>query len=119
MRMKTSSTPNPQPSISRSKAWAYLITNAGVCPGLGSMLARRWSGLGELGLTLLGTVLTLIPMWHVLYTYATTLQPPEDTMVYVKQATVGAAIFVVGWLWSIWTGIQILRESKAASAAPK
>ncbi len=106
--------PGPPPiptQPDRQKAWAYLITNALICPGLGSLLAKRRSGWFEMLFALLGGLQTIVVFVKFFLEYAQTMQPPADVKFYLTRGLAGVGIFLVGWVWSIITGIRVLRQA--------
>src|SRR5262245_4419971 len=58
MLTKMFSASNPK-ALSRSKAWTCVAINQLACPGLGTIMAGRWSGYLQAAIMLLGFFLTM------------------------------------------------------------
>ena len=99
------------PGPDRPTAWACLATNLLVLPGLGSVIAGRRLGYLQMGLAVVGIGLTLVfvaaflKVWFKEADVWTGWGP-------VVTALVGIALFGISWLWSLWTGITMLRKEK-------
>ena len=98
-------------------------------PGAGSLVAGRRSGYGELVFALLGMGLTIVfgirfIVWY-LKNWASFFGPQSDPLAsfpglwqHVRWALLGIGVFLVGWLWSLSTGLSILREAKSNASTP-
>lgn len=80
------------------------------------MGGRFWAGLGQIALAVVGFLfvmawffLTILESWHLAESNA----PPKS---YTRLAIIGAVVFVVAWIWSLITSIQLLREAKRNQA---
>lgn len=103
--------------ITINSARASFITNQLATPGLGSLMGGRfWVGLGQIALAVVGFLfvmawffLTILESWHLAESNA---QPKS----YTRLAIIGALVFVLAWIWSLVTSIQLLREAKRNQA---
>jgi hypothetical protein len=110
--MKTSSPDPGERPAKRSKAWSYLISNLLVLPGLGSVMARRKvSGYSQMLLAIVGFFMTLVALAKIALAWVQDFQLPADPALY-KLAIYGMAIFIVSWVWSLITSLEVLRESE-------
>lgn len=114
--MKIFSEPKHRPPLSRSKAWTYLLINALVCPGMGSVMARRFSGLPQLVLAWGGAIWMVMAMAQYILAWLRTPQIDPDWRSYLSPALGGLAFFLAGWVWSIFTGVCFLREAQKREA---
>lgn len=80
------------------------------------MGGRFWVGLGQIALAVVGFLLvmawfflTILESWHLAESNA----PPKS---YTRLAIIGALVFVLAWIWSLVTSIQLLREAKRNQA---
>lgn len=117
MRMFPERRGHPLPD--RTKAWYCLLINALVCPGLGSLLARRLSGIPQLLLAFGGAGWVLVIFVRVAQQWFQLLQAPPDWKADANSALVGLMFFVAGWIWSIITGLRLLQKSPRTRTPPK
>jgi hypothetical protein len=112
MRMKIFSPAGARPPLHRRKAWTCLLINALICPGLGSLVARRASGWLQLILAWGGAIWMVLGMVRFFQDYVQFLQIPPEWPAYMRTARTGFVIFLVGWAWSVATGVLVLRQAK-------
>ena len=111
--MKPSSAAKP---LSRAAARNCALINQLATPGLGSLMARRRvAGIGQLLLAVAGFAMVL--GWFALtainfYNRIVSDTEPKPTG---WLGGAGALTFVVAWLWSLVTSLQILRSARDAS----
>lgn len=74
-----------------------LVLNV-VFPGVGSLVCGRMAGLGMLGLVLLGIVLFFLPLGF--------------------GRMIGLLPILVGWVWSIVAGVQLLNQKEPGPGVP-
>jgi hypothetical protein len=84
-----------------------------VLPGLGSLWARRWISGGlqaalALGGAALATHWTLGWVRRVLSTGTIPLDPGPD----FESAVAGVLLFLLGWAWSVGTGVALVRAAR-------
>jgi hypothetical protein len=91
-------------------------------PGSGSLAAGRVSGYAQLALALVGLGLSIVfglkfILWY-LANYSRLQGPDADpvasfqeTLSRMRWAFGGMAVFAVGWLWALGTGMGILRRA--------
>ena len=92
--------------------------NLAATPGLGSLMARRWvAGGGQVLLSLAGFVLIIKWLFSLIWQTMSALQGGPAVDVAGTPGMVGGFIFLVAWLWSLGTSLQILREAKTHTAA--
>jgi len=97
--------------LDRRRAWFCLVVNALVCPGIGSLLAKRWIGIPQLGLSLVGAaglVVALVQYMGPIIRF----QRAPDPGPYLQNGFLSLALFVCGWLWSILTGVLLVRGAR-------
>ena len=117
--MKTSSPRNARRPLSRAQAWTYLLLNALVCPGLGSVLGRRWGGLPQLALAWGGALWMMVPLSQYFMEWARHLAERPEWFDYFKAGLGGLAFFLTGWAWSILTGIGLVRQAQKDELNPE
>src|SRR5258708_35572586 len=112
MPMKISSTAQAN-RPKRSSAVKCLIINQFATPGLGSLMARRFTaGTVQLALSLLGFGFIMgwfLQIFVQLYRQMNELPPQPPPYPWLGQ--VGIIIFAAAWLLSWITSISVLRES--------
>ena len=129
MPMKISLALGPRRPLSRETAWGCLTSNLAF-PGLGSLVAGRASGYGQVALGVLGLILTMVfgvrfITWYIQHwsTFFGSQSEPLETMPelwrVVRLPLLGIAIFVFGLLWALATGLDIVREAKSNSVPPR
>jgi len=125
--MKISLALGPRRVLSRQTAWGCLTSNLAFA-GLGSLAAGRRAGYPQLALVLAGMGLTLYAVPKVLLWYTANVSrlrgddiDPGAAMLEMweamRPALLGFALYGAGLLWSIMTGLSLLREAKAAERA--
>jgi len=111
--------PPARAPLSRAKARNAALINQLATPGLGSLLAGRWLvGLGQLLLAVAG--FSLVIAWFVLLFVQFCRQmegAPEPTSV-AWLGELGAATFVLAWVWALFTSLSLLRAARAREPGP-
>lgn len=99
--------------VKRLTAFACLLMNLLVLPGLGSLIAGcRTSGFLQATLALVGTALTTVLWAPMLTTIIRTGQLPEEVGQSIWGGLLGILIFVIAWVWALVTGLSILRRCR-------
>ncbi len=107
--MRIFSAPDPCKKIDRSKAWALLLANVFVLPGLGTMAAgHKLHGLCQAMVALAGMVASAAGCGAVAWRYFHLHQVPEITNPEFLIALAGITVFGTAWLWALTTSIFIL-----------
>jgi len=125
--MKISLALGPRRPLSRQTAWGCLTSNVAI-PGVGSLMAGRPSGYVQLALAFTGLAMTTILTARLFIWYGanmTRLTAPDvdpiASVIEMWQAfrwpLLSIALFAMGWLWGLATGLAIVREAKAAECA--
>ena len=112
--MRSSLAGPPPKLLTPSRAWTLLLLNLLVLPGLGSLLGRhRLSGLAQIVLTVAGFVMSVL--WFVAFLTACLRdgQLPADGGAYARCGVTGLVLFLGGWLWSLASSVQILRQARS------
>ena len=104
--------PKLPPTTERSKAWVCLVTNLFVCPGVGSILAGRRSGYVELGMALAGAGWITFALVRLFTLWIQLMRAPPDAQSYIRSGMGGLTLFMASWLWSLVTGLSVMREAK-------
>jgi hypothetical protein len=94
-----------------TRAWACLMTNLLVLPGLGSLLVGRRIGWLQAGVALLGFAFTLVWLVWFVVTWSETGSFPLDGGPYLGEGIGGVLIFGASWMWGLATGLVVVRES--------
>ena len=112
--MKSSSAPPLIKPPDQTAARNCLFTNLLVLPGLGSILAGRLVGWLQAPLALTGFVLTNV--WVVLFAVAwfQTGEIPQNGGPHIWLGLLGVTLFAVTWVWSLITGLSMLRKSRGS-----
>lgn len=132
MRTRISLALGPRRKLSRQTAWGCFTTNLAL-PGFGSLLAGYVSGYFQAALSLGGMALTLLfgvrfISWYLknLARFGDLQGDPVELMTELWTAArlplFGIALFAIGWLWALATGLYIVRkanDSPAAGLPPK
>jgi len=96
----------------RRAAWICLLSNL-LVPGLGTIVARRRvPGALQLIVSQVGFVLSCI--WAVLFVRRWIHEGslPEDITPHLGIGLVGVAIFILAWIWSMASSVEILHNSR-------
>ena len=99
----------------RRAAWIGLLSNL-LVPGLGTILAgRRVQGALQLVVSQVGFVLSFI--WAVLFVLRWIHEGnvPEDITPHLALGLIGVAIFILAWIWSLASSVEILYASRKSS----
>jgi hypothetical protein len=98
----------------RAAARNALVLNLATTPGLGSFLAgRRAVGLVQMLMAVSGFVVLMLWFWDLARQFWSLLQSGDGAVQPdLRQLMVGGVLFGGAWLWSLWTSISILRQSK-------
>jgi hypothetical protein len=102
----------PSGGRGRSQAWGCVLGNL-VLPGLGTFTARRRvSGLLQLLVSQAGFLLMLL--WAVLYVHEWLKEGgmPTDLGPHFRLGLLGAALFLLAWIWSLASSVDILLRSR-------
>lgn len=100
-------------SSSEGKAWACLMTNVLVLPGLGTLAAgRRAAGLVQTILALAGFVLVCGWLVSFVLDAVRAAALPENLGAHAGLGFFGLVLAVGSWVWGLLSGLAILRESR-------
>ena len=96
-----------------------LVLNLATTPGLGSFLAgRRAVGIVQMLVAVSGFVVLMLWFWDMARQFWSLLQSGDGAVQPdLRQLVVGGGLFGGAWLWSLWTSISILRQSKRDSSS--
>lgn len=103
----------PEPA----QAWGMAAANVLLWPGLGTALARRKSGVVQMGLSGGGLILTVVGMAGFYFRWMITTEFPGWRDRYVMSFVVGLGCFAIAWLWALGSSIQIIRSARAREAS--
>lgn len=107
--MRICSGPDPCEKIDRSKAWALLLANVFVLPGLGTMTAgHKVQGLLQAMVALVGMLASAGGCAALAWRYFHLNQVPEITNPEFLIALAGITVFGTAWLWALATSIFLL-----------
>jgi 4a-hydroxytetrahydrobiopterin dehydratase len=103
---------------SRAKARNAALLNQLGTPGLGTLLARRWvEGIGQLLLSLAG--FALVAIWFIeqmMHYYGQVFSDnPSKTPVPLTMLLIGAGLFALAWVWSLFTSFSLFHEASKVS----
>jgi hypothetical protein len=90
------------------------MTNLLVLPGLGSLMAGRREGWPQAALALAGFALSTVWLLWFVVTWSRTGSFPLDGGPYLPMGALGVVVFAVSWVWGLFTGLRVVRESRAA-----
>jgi hypothetical protein len=104
------------PGMARTAA----LFNQFATPGLGSLLAGKWlAGAGQLFLACAGFLLLMVWFVQVMVHYYRLI---DSTDVGASPsnwtAVAGAVVFLLAWLWSLVTSIQLINEARRDRLLP-
>jgi hypothetical protein len=102
----------------RAKAWTCLLVNALVCPGLGSLMGKRVSGIPQLILAWGGGLWMIWVLVRYLHSLIQNGGVSPDAAYYRDLGLSGLCFFLAGWLWSVFTGILLVRRARASQPGP-
>src|SRR5436190_1307804 len=112
-----SAKPNRKP-LTRNKAWICIAINQLAFPGMGSVMAGRWSGYFEGAIMLAGFFLTMGFMcsyFASLFSFMSHSPGGEVHFLelcrpYAWAGIAGVALCLIAWCWALVSSIAILRE---------
>jgi hypothetical protein len=107
----------PAAKANQIPAWLSGLINLLALPGGGTILAGRREGWVQMGLALVGFVLTCVWATHAIGTWIRTGDFPCALDGYLLTAAVGAMLFLIAWLWALASSISIMRQ-KPTSPRP-
>jgi hypothetical protein len=90
------------------------LINLLVCPGMGSLLAGRIiAGLCQMALAGVGFVLLMVWFVRVMIRYYGLMfgQGSDSDHISFFMAIVGAALFIISWMWALITSLALVREA--------
>lgn len=98
--------------MDEARAWACLMTNLLVLPGLGSLLGGRRAGWAQAALALAG--FGLCAVWLVWFVAAFLREGgfPLDGGPYLPAGILGVALFAASWVWGLATGLRLVRAAR-------
>ena len=109
--------PNPKP-LSRSRAWTCVVINQLAFPGMGTVMAGRWSGYVQSAIMLGGFFLTMGFMCCYFASLFSFMAHSEGGELHLKElcrpyawaGISGVALCVVAWSWALVSSIAIMRS---------
>ena len=108
--------PRPPRLPDRAHAWGCLLANLTV-PGLGTVAGgARVIGILQIGLSQTGFVVALVWAIRTLCDWIHTGRLPAEIDRWLVFGFAGAWLFLVIWLWSLVSSLQILRNTRKTNA---
>ena len=119
MPMKISLAPNCGQPLDQARATNCAVINLAATPGLGSWIAGRVvEAVGQLILSVSGFCLIIAYLVQMVVNAFKQLDgTPPETKSFLWLLKVGGGIFVLAWIWSLFTSISVWREAKRNAAA--
>ena len=125
--MKISLALGPRRPLSRQTAWGCFTTNLAM-PGFGSLVAGRISGYPQAALMMVGLIVSVLGVARAFTWYAANASHFQDPQadpianltamwLAIRWAVLGLGVFGFGWLWAVFTSLDILREAKKTESA--
>lgn len=114
--MKIFSARVPAHPVDRPTAWACVVANLLVLPGLGSWILGRTIGLIQMALSLVGFGLTTIWACWLVKTWFSLKHIPTDPGPHLGKAILGLALFLTAWAWALGSSIGIVRDATCKKA---
>ena len=105
------STPAEPKIVSRSTAWACLMTNLLVLPGIGTVTAGKKSGYVQALVAMTGFFMTGFWCAQICLAWAREGAPPTSLGPDFWICLIGIGLFAFGWTWSLISSVRIIRES--------
>ncbi len=93
--------------IDRNGARTCLLLNLGAWPGLGSVLAGRFSGWLQMMLSLGGLLVVVAALFRFMGMLMDETRYPTWQDSFVWMAIGGFASFAIAWVWSLLTSLSI------------
>lgn len=107
--MKKFSTPAPPRHLERPAAWACLLSNVLVIPGLGTITAGfRITGIIQIVMSLAGMGVTIGWFAWCFMEYYKTRELQEALQLRLWLGCGGVALFMLAWTWALATSLSII-----------
>ncbi|MCX8156962.1 MAG: hypothetical protein N3J91_11040 [Verrucomicrobiae bacterium] len=116
--MRLFSTGDNPPPPEPAQAWGMAAANLFLWPGLGTILARRKSGLVQMGISGGGLIMALVGLVGFYGRWFTTTEFPGWRDRYILLFLVGLALFILTWLWALVSSIQLIRAARSRENHP-
>jgi hypothetical protein len=105
---------DPNQPIDRRTAMAAMLMNQFATPGLGSLMAGKWlMGAGQLLMAVAGFLMLIVWFVTVMVHYYHMMDsgdaPPNQSN---WLGAAGGIVFLLSWLWSLVTSLQLLNEAR-------
>jgi len=112
---------NPKP-LTRSKAWTCVVINQLAFPGMGTVMAGRWSGYAQATIMLAGFFLTMGFMFFsilkmfvfIVHADGGEVHYREICRPYAWAGFWGLSLCLVAWCWALASSIAILRGAASS-----
>ena len=99
--------------MERRRAYTLVGLNLLVIPGLGTFLAgRRISGLLQVALAVAGLLLCARWISQFMSVVLAAEELPDLEAIPFRLLTIGFAVVIAAWLWSLVSSLQILRAAR-------
>lgn len=124
--MKTDSVSAYRKSGKRPPLWVCALLNQLAFPGLGTILAGRRFGYPQAAIMVLGFVLVVGYLLWYLVCAARYVKNPSWTEAqfestyrpYLWALYDGVGMFLVAWIWALFSSLSMWRQRKAGSSPP-
>lgn len=97
--------------LTGAKVRTYRLVNQLVLPGFGSILAGRRVGWAQIVLALTGFAFTVGWFISFVQEWARLGDFPPDGGPHFRMGLSGIGLFVLAWLWAMFTGLHIQRAA--------
>lgn len=103
--------------VDRNGARTCLLLNLGAWPGLGSVLAGRVSGYGQMLLSLGGVLTVIAALFRFMAMMWEETRYPTWRDAFVWMALGGLGAFLLAWFWALGTSLAIRSQAVTAPKA--
>lgn len=111
MAMRMFSNPESPKRLERPAAWACLLSNVLVLPGLGTVTAGyRISGIIQICMSLVGMGITIGWFAWFFMEYYKTREMEEALQVRLWLGCIGVGLFMLAWTWALATSLHIIMQ---------
>lgn len=104
--------------LDEKSAKTCMIINLAAWPGLGSTMGKRKAGWVQMVLSLVGLLMFAAGLERFMSMIWQETRYPKWSDHFVWYALGGVALFIISWIWSLFTGISMVSAAKQPRQPP-